>query len=106
MASKDTGEIVEMNDGHREPLQRKSTDAYDRNADPGPGYITGGQDQDSNNGGLGCCGYILWFLSMLVVLLTLPVSLCLCIKVVQEYERAVIFRLGRLLSGGAKGPGL
>lgn len=23
----------------------------------------------------------------------------------QEYERAVIFRLGRLLSGGAKGPG-
>ena len=29
----------------------------------------------------------------------------LCIKVVQEYERAVIFRLGRLLSGGSKGPG-
>ncbi|CAG5115501.1 unnamed protein product, partial [Candidula unifasciata] len=26
--------------------------------------------------------------------------------VVQEYERAVIFRLGRLVSGGAKGPGL
>jgi len=26
-------------------------------------------------------------------------------QVVQEYERAVIFRLGRLLSGGAKGPG-
>ena len=25
---------------------------------------------------------------------------------VQEYERAVIFRLGRLRSGGAKGPGL
>lgn len=24
---------------------------------------------------------------------------------VQEYERAVIFRLGRVLSGGAKGPG-
>jgi len=26
-------------------------------------------------------------------------------QVVQEYERAVIFRLGRLLSGGTKGPG-
>jgi hypothetical protein len=26
-------------------------------------------------------------------------------QVVQEYERAVIFRLGRLVSGGAKGPG-
>ncbi len=29
----------------------------------------------------------------------------LCAQVVQEYERAVIFRLGRLLSGGSKGPG-
>jgi len=27
------------------------------------------------------------------------------VQVVQEYERAVIFRLGRLLSGGTKGPG-
>ncbi|ETN70831.1 hypothetical protein NECAME_14510 [Necator americanus] len=26
--------------------------------------------------------------------------------VVQEYERAVIFRLGRLIGGGAKGPGI
>lgn len=29
----------------------------------------------------------------------------LILKVVQEYERAVIFRVGRLLSGGSKGPG-
>ena len=28
------------------------------------------------------------------------------VQVVQEYERAVIFRLGRLLPGGAKGPGI
>ena len=42
----------------------------------------------------------------MVVLATLPISLCLCIKVVQEYERAVIFRLGRLRPGGAKGPGI
>ena len=26
-------------------------------------------------------------------------------QIVQEYERAVIFRLGRLMAGGAKGPG-
>ena len=26
----------------------------------------------------------------------------MCVKVVQEYERAVIFRLGRLVKGGAK----
>jgi erythrocyte band 7 integral membrane protein len=30
----------------------------------------------------------------------------MCIKVVQEYERAVIFRLGRLVKGGARGPGI
>ena len=54
----------------------------------------------------GCCGILLMFISMIVVICTLPFSLFVCIKVVQEYERAVIFRLGRLLSGGAKGPGL
>ena len=27
-------------------------------------------------------------------------------QVAQEYERAVIFRLGRILQGGAKGPGI
>lgn len=64
-------------------------------------------DQGREDGGsIGCCGYVLWALSMLVIVCTFPFSLCLCIKVVQEYERAVIFRLGRLLSGGAKGPGL
>ena len=45
-------------------------------------------------------------LSTLLVVVTLPVSICLCIKVVQEYERAVIFRLGRLRPGGARGPGI
>ncbi|XP_041483170.1 band 7 protein AGAP004871-like [Lytechinus variegatus] len=56
--------------------------------------------------GMGCCGFLLTILSWLIVICTLPFSLFICIKVVQEYERAVIFRLGRLLSGGAKGPGL
>ena len=32
-------------------------------------------------------------------------SMCRSFQVVQEYERAVIFRLGRLLQGGSKGPG-
>lgn len=59
-----------------------------------------------DGGNVGCCGYILWYLSLVVIALTVPFSLCLCIKVVQEYERAVIFRLGRLIAGGAKGPGL
>ena len=49
---------------------------------------------------------ILAFISMILVVVTLPFSLCYCVKVVQEYERAVIFRLGRLKKGGASGPGL
>lgn len=44
--------------------------------------------------------------SIILIILTLPLSIWSCIKVVQEYERVVIFRLGRLLSGGAKGPGI
>ncbi|XP_071820932.1 band 7 protein AGAP004871-like isoform X2 [Apostichopus japonicus] len=57
-------------------------------------------------GGIGVCGWILTGFSWLLVMCTFPLSLCVCIKVVQEYERAVIFRLGRLLTGGAKGPGI
>lgn len=33
------------------------------------------------------------------------ISYFLFFQVVQEYERAVIFRLGRLLAGGSRGPG-
>ncbi|PAV87366.1 hypothetical protein WR25_18269 isoform B [Diploscapter pachys] len=56
--------------------------------------------------GLGFCGWLFMFLSWLIILMTFPISICFCIKVVQEYERAVIFRLGRLIGGGAKGPGI
>jgi len=36
----------------------------------------------------------------------IKVTKCVClVQIVQEYERAVIFRLGRLLEGGTKGPG-
>ncbi|CAI4224564.1 unnamed protein product [Auanema sp. JU1783] len=52
------------------------------------------------------CGWILTIFSYILAFITFPISACFCIKVVQEYERAVIFRLGRLLPGGAKGPGL
>ena len=44
--------------------------------------------------------------SIILILVSLPLSLLFVVKVVQEYERAVIFRLGRLLSGGARGPGV
>ncbi|XP_058232006.1 stomatin [Hemibagrus wyckioides] len=54
---------------------------------------------------LGFCGLLLSVLSFLLILMTFPVSVWCCLKIVKEYERAVIFRLGRLL-GGAKGPGI
>jgi len=43
-------------------------------------------------------------ISYLIVILLVLVILSSAIKVVREYERGVIFRLGRLI--GAKGPGL
>ncbi|KAL3871787.1 hypothetical protein ACJMK2_039763 [Sinanodonta woodiana] len=46
------------------------------------------------------------FFSLCIVILFFPFSLICTFKVVQEYERAVIFRLGRIVSGTAKGPGL
>ena len=52
------------------------------------------------------CTGLLTIISMMLVVVTLPLSLVLVVKVVQEFERAVIFRLGRLLTGGARGPGV
>ena len=52
------------------------------------------------------CTGLLTIISILLVVVTLPLSLVLVVKVVQEFERAVIFRLGRLLTGGARGPGV
>ncbi|KAF2973818.1 hypothetical protein EK904_004660, partial [Melospiza melodia maxima] len=56
--------------------------------------------------GIGICGWILVSLSCLLVLITFPISIWACVKVVREYERAVVFRLGRILSKKAKGPGM
>ena len=52
------------------------------------------------------CSLLLTVVSFIMIVATLPFSLLYTIKVVQEYERAVIFRLGRLVTGGARGPGV
>ncbi|XP_042211538.1 band 7 protein AGAP004871-like isoform X1 [Homarus americanus] len=72
----------------------------------GSGFVRMGYNIQANPEGPGCCAIILTIASYLLIFATFPFSLCMCIKVVQEYERAVIFRLGRLLKGGAKGPGI
>uniref|UniRef100_A0A8C4ZS10 Stomatin n=1 Tax=Gadus morhua TaxID=8049 RepID=A0A8C4ZS10_GADMO len=61
---------------------------------------------DNHDGSFGVCGWVLVLFSLLLTIITLPVSIWMCIKIVKEYERAIIFRLGRILRGGAKGPGL
>jgi len=65
-----------------------------------------GTAYDSNDDESSFMVSLITFFSYLMVVLTFPFTIWGCVKIVQEYERAVIFRLGRLRSGGAKGPGL
>uniref|UniRef100_A0A914HEX7 Band 7 domain-containing protein n=1 Tax=Globodera rostochiensis TaxID=31243 RepID=A0A914HEX7_GLORO len=54
----------------------------------------------------GFCSSLLIFFSYILVILTFPITVFACVKIVQQYERAVIFRVGKLKRGGAVGPGL
>ncbi|XP_058015068.1 stomatin-like isoform X2 [Ahaetulla prasina] len=40
------------------------------------------------------------------VILTFPITIWMCIEVVMQYQRVVIFRLGHIQKGGSKGPGV
>eukprot|EP00095_Tigriopus_kingsejongensis_P009971 snap_masked-scaffold17_size721972-processed-gene-4.0 protein:Tk09971 transcript:snap_masked-scaffold17_size721972-processed-gene-4.0-mRNA-1 annotation:"conserved hypothetical protein" len=84
-------------------LRKESLVSYGYNEE---NYGDAGVRADESDSGIGLCGWILTAISWGLVIVTLPFSLCVCFKVVQEYERAVIFRLGRLLSGGSRGPGI
>merc|ERR1712213_49389 len=64
------------------------------------------KEQDEDEGCGGFVGGLIWVISMILIILTFPFSLCVCVRMVQEYERAVIFRLGRVKRGGPVGPGL
>ncbi|KAM9385784.1 podocin [Pholidichthys leucotaenia] len=55
---------------------------------------------------LGVCEWLLLVFVLALVLLFLPLSIWFCFKIVREHERAVIFRLGHLLRGRPRGPGL
>uniref|UniRef100_A0A0N5AWG4 PHB domain-containing protein n=1 Tax=Syphacia muris TaxID=451379 RepID=A0A0N5AWG4_9BILA len=50
--------------------------------------------------------YAVIVLTWIIILLTFPFSMLFCIRVVQEYKRMVVFRLGRLRGNSAKGPGI
>ena len=38
---------------------------------------------------------LVWFLSVVLIICTFPFSLLVTVRMVQEYERAIIFRLGQ-----------
>jgi len=65
-----------------------------------------GTVEEEQSGCGACVEGFLWVLSMLLIICTFPLSLFVTMKQVQEYERAVIFRLGKVKKGGAVGPGL
>merc|ERR1711963_571965 len=64
------------------------------------------ENDDESTCSASCFGAILWILSILMIVCTFPVSMLFCIRIVQEFERAVIFRLGRVRKNGTVGPGL
>jgi erythrocyte band 7 integral membrane protein len=68
------------------------------------GYVAGSEEDGGDR--QVCFEWVMTIFSVLVVVCFFPLSLCFSLKIVQEYERAVIFRLGRLRSGRAKGPGI
>ncbi|XP_044142946.1 stomatin-like [Bufo gargarizans] len=61
---------------------------------------------DAIKGDIGVCGWIILIVSALFAAITFPFSIWFCVKIIKEYERAVVFRLGRIVSGKARGPGL
>ncbi|XP_071990551.1 stomatin-like isoform X2 [Engystomops pustulosus] len=73
-----------------------------------PVHKTESKDQlvDAGRGDIGACGWVILIISALFAAITFPLSIWFCVKIIKEYERAVVFRLGRIISGKAKGPGM
>jgi len=64
--------------------------------------------EDADDGGCAtsCVSGLTWFISIFLIIVTFPISLIFCVRIVQEYERAVLFRLGRVKRNGTVGPGM
>jgi len=88
------------------PLTDRLAQENNHNSPTMSGKKNSSQDPLECEEGPGICALILTIGSLFLIVASLPLSLFFVVKVVQEYERAVIFRLGRLLTGGARGPGV
>jgi len=93
-------QVIPMEDtNHRQPKRGQSPRAWT------PSEEAMKRENDESEGA-GFTAFLITAISIFLIIITVPFSLCLCVKVVTEYERAVIFRLGRLRKGGSKGPGI
>lgn len=63
-------------------------------------------EEEEKNYDQGCFGKFLVGITTVFIVLLFPITIWFCIKIVQEYERAAIFRLGRLKAKRAVGPGM
>lgn len=99
MQTQENYRLKRLFNGQHKGFRQKRDKKNNNNMDDDVKVLNGGDD----GGGIGCCGVILLIFSWILVICTFPLSLLVCLKMVQEYERAVIFRVGRLLDGGAKG---
>jgi len=68
--------------------------------------LSNDQDGRNNDEGDGCFAAFLKIISLFFIVITFPLSIWFVVSMVKEYERAIIFRLGRVKKGGAVGPGL
>lgn len=80
-------------------------------AEKGPGPSNAHKQKNSQNNNyeeheVGFCGAILIGVSILLCICFFPLAPFFIIKVVAQYEKAVILRLGCIRKGGAAGPGL
>ncbi|KAK9403888.1 podocin [Crotalus adamanteus] len=62
------------------------------------------QEEGLKSPGLGICEWLLVILSLLLIIITFPISIWFCMKIIREHERAVLFRFGRILHGRPRGP--
>jgi len=77
---------------------------HDRGSDQR--IIISQEDSESEDESGGFMEAFLVAVSVILIVITFPISIWMCIKMVKEYERAVIFRLGKLKKGKPVGPGL
>merc|ERR1711953_1312951 len=67
--------------------------------------MTADQNDEAEEGLGGCSSCLVFFFTVLTILL-FPLTMWSAIKIIAEYERAVIFRVGRISGNKAVGPGL